>query len=140
MEDDRVDLEYREDPVVTMSASSNSHDGAESMALNESTIQNVFDDSGFRTTSNSMTMQMQRPIVNLSSNFITPEQAEEFYEQALRSPDLKINQCMGNNTIELLNIKVLTDANFTLLSKTERPNWKNLLNIIKVASLIVQYG
>ena len=46
---------------------------------------------------------------------------------------------MGKTTMELLDIKVMTDANFSMMPKNERHNWKTTLSVIKVATLIVQY-
>ena len=77
-------------------------------------------------------MQMARSILILSNSFITPREADEFFEQALRSPSLKSNECIGKTTIELLDIKVMTDTHFTMLSKADRPNWKTLLNESKL--------
>ena len=46
---------------------------------------------------------------------------------------------MGNTSINLLNIKIMTDTNFTMLPKLERGNWKNALSITQIAQLVVQY-
>ena len=40
------------------------------------------------------TMQMQREIFVLKGDYITPQDAEEFYEQSQRLPRLRINECM----------------------------------------------
>ena len=40
------------------------------------------------------TMQMQREIFVLKGDYITPQDAEDFYEQAQRLPRLRINECM----------------------------------------------
>ena len=150
MEENRPNLEYQEDSAapdnivsaaafMATSTSNNAFDANDSMALNESSIQNALEDSVFRNSAFQTTMQMQRSIFILSNSFITHKEADEFYEQALRSPNLKLNECIGKTTMELLNIKVMTDTHFTLLSKGDRPNWKTLLNVSKVATLILQY-
>lgn len=46
---------------------------------------------------------------------------------------------MKNVSIDLLNIKIMTDTNFTLLPRKERCNWKTLIPITEIAQLIVQY-
>ena len=150
MEDNRPNLDYLEDSeapdnvvsaasLMATSSNSNVFDANDSMALNESSIQNVLEDSVFRNSAFPTTMQMSRSIFILSNSFITPKEADEFYEQALRSPNLKINECMSKTTIELLDIKVMTDARFSMMPKNERHNWKTALSVIKVATLIVQY-
>ena len=40
------------------------------------------------------TMQMQREIFVLKGDYITPQDAENFYEQSQRLPRLRINECM----------------------------------------------
>ena len=136
------EAELAEYSPVTNMASSNSvaSDGAELLALDESVIGNAFDDSGFRSISHSTaTLQMQQSIWILGTPFITEEDAEDFLAQANRSPNLKVNECMGNVFIDLLNIMIITDTNFTLLPRKERCNWNTLLPITKIAQLIVQY-
>ena len=115
-------------------------DGAELHALNESVIGNVFEDSGFRTTLHSTaTLQMQQPIWILSTTFITEDEAEDFLAQANRSPNFKLNECMGSTSINLLNIKIMTDTNFTMLPRLERGNWRTALSITQIVQLVVQY-
>ena len=150
MGDNRPNLGYQEDSaapdnvvsaasLTATSSNSNVFDADDSMALNESSIQSVLENSVFRNSAFSTTMQMSRSIFILSNSFITPKEADWFYEQALRSPNLKINECMSKTTIELLDIKVMTDASFSMMPKNERHNWKTALSMIKVATLIVQY-
>ena len=134
--------ELTQSSIATNMATSNSiaSEGADLHALNESVIGNVFDDSGFRSTLHSTaTLQMQQPIWILSTTFITEDEAEDFLAQANRSPNLKLNECMGNTSINLLNIKIMTDTNFTMLPRLERGNWKNALSITQIAQLVVQY-
>ena len=134
--------ELTQNSVATNMASSTSiaSDAADLHALNDSVIGNVFDDSGFRSTLHSTaTLQMQQPIWILSTTFITEDEAEDFLAQANRSPNLKLNECMGNTSIHLLNIKIMTDTNFTMLPRLERGNWKTALSITQIAQLIVQY-
>ena len=48
------------------------------------------------------TMQMQREIFVLKGDYITPQDAESFFEQAQRLPRLRINECMQRQAIDLL--------------------------------------
>ena len=57
------------------------------------------------------TMQMQREIFVLKGDYITPQDAEEFYEQSQRLPRLRINECMQRQAIDLLHVKIMTDMN-----------------------------
>ena len=87
--------ELTQSSIATNMATSNSiaSEGADLHALNESVIGNVFDDSGYRSTLHSTaTLQIQQPIWNLSTTFITEDEAEDFLAQANRSPNLKLNE------------------------------------------------
>ena len=44
------------------------------------------------------TLQIQREIFILRGFYITPQDAEEFYEQAQRLPHLHIKQCMQRHS------------------------------------------
>ena len=50
------------------------------------------------------TMQMQREIFVLKGDYITPQDAESFFEQAQRLPRLRINECMQRQAIDLLHV------------------------------------
>ena len=56
------------------------------------------------------TMQMQREIFVLKGDYITPQDAEDFYEQAQHLPRLRINECMQRQTIDLVHVKIMTDV------------------------------
>ena len=87
--------------MATTSSNSNAFDANDSMAVNENLIQNVVEDSVFRKSTFPTTMQMSRSNFILSNSFITPEEADEFHEQALHSPSLKLNECIGKTTIRI---------------------------------------
>ena len=55
------------------------------------------------------TMQMQREIFVLKGDYITPQDAESFFEQSQRLPRLRINECMQRQAIDLLHVKIMTD-------------------------------
>ena len=70
------------------------------------------------------TMQMQREIFVLKGDYITPQDAENFYEQAQRLPRLRINECMQRQAIDLLHVKIMTDVNhFTEMTQEQRFEW-----------------
>ena len=56
------------------------------------------------------TMQMQREIFVLKGDYITPQDAENFYEQAQRLPRLHINECIQRQAIDLVHVKIMTDV------------------------------
>ena len=67
------------------------------------------------------TMQMQREIFVLKGDYITPQDAEDFYEQAQRLPRLRINECMQRQAIDLLHVKIMTDVNhFSDMTQEQR--------------------
>ena len=41
-------------------------------------------------------------------DYITPQDAKDFYEQAQRLPRLRINECMQRQAIDLLHVKIMT--------------------------------
>ena len=45
------------------------------------------------------TMQMQREIFVPKGDYITPQDAEDFYEQAQRLPRLRINKCINKELV-----------------------------------------
>ena len=69
------------------------------------------------------TVQMQQDIMVLSGNFIFPEEAEDFYEQALRCPNLKINECMKRSAIQVLNVKIMCDQDIAIIDRRDRHDW-----------------
>ena len=83
-------------------------------------------------------MQIQGEIFILKGDWISPQDAEDFYEQAQRLPYLRIKECMQRQAIDLLHVKIMTDQNMTLMGD-QRHDWVILLNIIIVATLIMQY-
>ena len=88
----------------------------------------------------SQTLQIQREIFILRGDYITPQDAEEFYEQAQRLPHLHIKQCMQRQAIDLLHVKILTDqSTLAVITNEQRLNWQNLLPIESVGTLVMQY-
>ena len=86
------------------------------------------------------TMQMQREIFVLKGDYITPQDAEDFYEQAQRLPPLRINECMQRQAIDLLHVKIMTDVNqFSDMTQEQRFEWQTVLDIDYIANLIMQY-
>ena len=86
------------------------------------------------------TMQMQREIFVLKGDYITPQDAEDFYEQAQRLPRLRINECMQRQAIDLVHVKIMTDVtHFTEMTQEQRFESQTVLNIEYVAKLIMQY-
>ena len=77
------------------------------------------------------TMQMQREIFVLKCDYITPQDAEEFYEQSQRLPRLRINECMQCQAIDLLHVKIMTDMNhFSEMTQEQRFEGKLYLILI----------
>ena len=86
------------------------------------------------------TLQMQREIFVLKGDYITPQDAEKFYEQSQRLPRLRINECMQRQAIDLLNVKIMTDMNqLSEMTQEQRFEWQTVLDIDYVAKLIMQY-
>ena len=86
------------------------------------------------------TMQMQRKIFVLKGDYITPQDAENFYGQAQRLPRLRINECMQRQAIDLPHVKIMTDVNhFSDMTQEQRFEWQTVLDINYIAKLIMQY-
>ena len=86
------------------------------------------------------TMQMQREIFVLKGDDITPQDAEEFYEQSQRLPRLRVNECVQRQAIDLLHVKIMTDVHhFSETTQEQRFKWQTVLDIDYVAKLIMQY-
>ena len=86
------------------------------------------------------TLQIQREIFILRGDYITPQDAEDFYEQAQRMPHLHIKQCMQRQAIDLLHVKIMTDqSTLSVITNQQRPHWQNLLPIESVGTLVMQY-
>ena len=86
------------------------------------------------------TLQIQREIFILRGDYITPQDAEDFYEQAQRMPHLHNKQCMQRQAIDLLHVKIMTDqATLSVITNEQRLNWQNLLPIESVGKLVMQY-
>ena len=85
-------------------------------------------------------MQMQREIFVLKGDYITPQDADDFYEQPQRLPRLRINECMQRQAIDLLHVKIMTGVNhFSEMAQEQRFEWQTVLDIDYVAKLIMQY-
>ena len=85
-------------------------------------------------------MQMQREIFVLKGDYISPQDAEDFYEEAQRLPRLRINECMQRQAIDLLHVKIMTDVtHFTEMTQEQRFEWQTVLDIDYIAKLIMQY-
>jgi hypothetical protein len=86
------------------------------------------------------TMQMQREIFVLKGDYITPQDAESFFEQSQWLPRLLINECMQLQAIDLLHVKIMTDVtHFSEMTLEQRFEWQTVLDIDYVARLIMQY-
>ena len=85
---------------------------------------------------NSLTMQLQSEVFVLRHNFIDEADAIEFYEQAQRNPDMKLTDCMQKQAIELLNFKILVDAEFNIIDRRLRHDWFTILSVTQVATLV----
>ena len=75
----------------------------------EGNILNISQSSQSSTMGFPQMLQIQREIFILRGDYITPQDAEEFYEQAQRLPHLYIKQCMQHQAIDLLHVKILSD-------------------------------
>ena len=85
-------------------------------------------------------LQIQREIFILRGDYIAPQDAEDFYEQAQGLPHLHIKQCMQRQAIDLLHVKIMTDqATLSVITNEQRLNWQNLLPIESVGKLVMQY-
>ena len=78
------------------------------------------------------TMQIQREILILKGDFITPQDAEEFQEQAQGVPRLRINECMHRRAIDSLHVKICTDqTSLSMLTPEQKHDWQNVHTIQK---------
>ena len=85
------------------------------------------------------TVQIQREIFVVKGDYITPQDAEDFYEQARRLPRLRINECMQRQAIDLVHVTIMTDVtHFTEMTQEQRFEWQTVLNIECVAKLIMR--
>ena len=75
----------------------------------EGNILNISQSSQSSSMGFPQTLQIQQEIFILRGDYITPQDAEEFYEQAQRLPHLHIKQCMQLEAIDLLHVKIMTD-------------------------------
>ena len=64
----------------------------------EGNIPNISQSSQSSNMGFPQTLQIQREIFILRGFYITPQDAEEFYEQAQRLPHLHIKQCMQRHS------------------------------------------
>ena len=77
------------------------------------------------------TMQLQREIFVLKGDYITLQDAENFYERAQRLPRLRINECMQRQAIDLLHVKIMTDVtHFTEMTQNKGSSGKLYLQLI----------
>ena len=82
------------------------------------------------------TMQIQRERFILKGDYITPQDAEEFQEQAQCLPRLRINECMHRMAIDLFHVKICTDqTNLSMLTPEQKHDWQNILPIRTWSSL-----
>ena len=80
-------------------------------------------------------MQMQREIFVLKGDYITPQDAADFYDQSQRLPRLRINECMQRQAIDLLHVKIMTDMNqFQTCHKNKGSSGKLSLTLIILQS------
>ena len=83
---------------------------------------------------------MQREIFVLKGDYITPQDAADFYEQSQRLPRLRFNECLQRQAIDLLHVKIMIDVNhFSVMTQEQRFEWQTVLDIDYVAKLIMQY-
>ena len=86
------------------------------------------------------TMQMQQEIFVLEGDYVTQQDAEDFYEQTQRLSRLRIDECMQCQAIDLLHVKIMTDVNhFTEMTQEQRFEWQTVVDIEYIANLIMQY-
>ena len=83
----------------------------------EGNILNISQNSQSSNMGFPQTLQIQREIFILRGDYITPQDAEDFYEQAQRMPYLQIKQCMQRQAIDLLHVKIMTDQATLSVSK-----------------------
>ena len=80
-------------------ADSNDEEEEESVEeVNNNTLNTSFSQS---TMVFPATMPLARDIMVLRGDMIMPEDAEDFYEQALRCPNLKVHECMGRQALQV---------------------------------------
>ena len=60
------------------------------------------------------TLALQGEFFILRFDFIDEDITIEFYEQAMRYPHLKINDCVQKHAIQLLNLKIMCDPRFNV--------------------------
>ena len=72
----------------------------------EGSILNISQSSQSSNMGFPQTLQIQREIFIPRGDYITPQDAEEFYEQAHRLPHMHIKQCMQRQAIDLLHVKI----------------------------------
>ena len=65
------------------------------------------------------TLHIQRDVFILKGDWISPQDAEDFYEQAQQLPNLRLKVCMQRQAIELVHVKIMTDQNWTLMSERQ---------------------
>ena len=82
------------------------------------------------------TLALQGELFILKFDFIDEDMAIEFYEQAMRYPHLKINDCMQKQAIQVLNLKIMCDTKFSTGDPRERHDWQNKLTIVQIATLV----
>ena len=46
---------------------------------------------------------------------------------------------MRRQAVDLLNVKILTDTDFTIIPRRDKINWKEVMTIVQVATLVRQY-
>ena len=126
------------DPEPRPNPTDNESDNEE-VVDEEGNIVNLSQNSQSSNIGFPQTLQIQRVIFILRGDYITPQDAEDFYEQAQRMPHLRIKQCMQRQAIDLLHVKIMTDqATLSVITNEQRLNWQNLLPIESVATFFAK--
>ena len=127
------------DPETRPNPRDNEYDNEE-VVDEEENILNISQSSQSSNMGFPQTLQIQREIFILRGDYITPQDAEDFCEQAQRMPHLRIIECMQRQAIDLLHVKIMTDqSTLSVITNEQRLNWQNLLPIESAATLVMQY-
>ena len=86
------------DPESRPNPRDNEYDNEE-VVDEEGNILNISQNSQSSNMDFPQTLQIQREIFILRGDYITPQDAEDFYEQAQRMPHLRIKECMQRQAI-----------------------------------------
>ena len=125
-----------EPPSPKNDADSNDEEEEESVEEVNNTLNTSFTQS---TMVFPATMPLGRDIMVLRGDMINSEDAEDFYEQALRCPNLKVHECMGRQALQVFHVKLMCDQNLSVIDRRDRHDWPSRLTITQVAVLMLQY-